>query len=319
MGLGLVDLDNLTLDGLDINSIPSDELSIGSYLSKLKKPKRIIASRVARPAKKIFVPPAMPNITSIPDYNVPASAFGVNSSTMQSVGSNGVAHIVRPVVKGSNGTSLKHTGTGRDDGWVNDPANNAHMIIPQDIDYSPVDPHPAYVKPKDNFVPYSPVDPHPAYVKPKDNFVPYSPVDPHPARVTKKVAKQVKALNTKAQSAPVKSDKAVKSAPVKKTVTKERAEAIKSLTKKRSAKKTTVNTVRKKTTAKKTVRKPSVARKAPAKRFATVDPLNIFGNKNGVNPFNPKNKGSNRFSGGKVTSAKTKKRKLSVDQALDLF
>ena len=50
-------------------------------------------------------------------------------------------------------------------------------------------------------------------------------------------------------------------------------------------------------------------------RFATVDPLNLFGNKNGVNPFSS-SAGTDRFSGGYVSN-----RKVSQDTSdiLDLF
>ena len=51
--------------------------------------------------------------------------------------------------------------------------------------------------------------------------------------------------------------------------------------------------------------------------FATVDPFNIFGNKNGANPFNPANKGQNRFSGGAVAGGSSMTPEQS--QILDLF
>ena len=50
--------------------------------------------------------------------------------------------------------------------------------------------------------------------------------------------------------------------------------------------------------------------------FATVDPLNIFGNRNGANPFNPNIKGSNRFSGGAVQGGKMSQQQSDI---LDMF
>ncbi len=59
-------------------------------------------------------------------------------------------------------------------------------------------------------------------------------------------------------------------------------------------------------TPKKQLKKRAAVRKAvkqpvvKQERFATVDPLNLFGNKNGANPFDSGNRGSDRFSGGIV-------------------
>ena len=48
--------------------------------------------------------------------------------------------------------------------------------------------------------------------------------------------------------------------------------------------------------------KPQVQAKPKAQKYATVDPLNLFGNKNGVNPFGRRNEAMTnaRFSGGNV-------------------
>jgi len=64
--------------------------------------------------------------------------------------------------------------------------------------------------------------------------------------------------------------------------------------------------------------KPVVAPAAPQQRYATVDPLNIFGNSNGVNPFGFRDEAvtNDRFSGGVVP---TKKPAMTNDQVLDLF
>ena len=48
--------------------------------------------------------------------------------------------------------------------------------------------------------------------------------------------------------------------------------------------------------------KPQVQARPKAQKYATVDPLNLFGNKNGVNPFGRRNEAMTnaRFSGGNV-------------------
>jgi len=66
---------------------------------------------------------------------------------------------------------------------------------------------------------------------------------------------------------------------------------------------------------------------APAQRYATVDPLNLFGNKNGVNPFGRRGEAmtNDRFNGGVVPvqeapAPQPRASKSSfVNSALDLF
>ena len=72
------------------------------------------------------------------------------------------------------------------------------------------------------------------------------------------------------------------------------------------------------------VQKAVAPKAAPAKRFATVDPLNLFGNKNGVNPFASGGGAitNDRFNGGVVPAQKPAPKAAGskfVNSALDLF
>ena len=67
-----------------------------------------------------------------------------------------------------------------------------------------------------------------------------------------------------------------------------------------------------------------VAAPAPRERFATVDPLNLFGNKNGVNPFASGGGAitNDRFNGGVVPAQRPAPKASGskfVNSALDLF